>query len=478
MESSTSATAEIEAPAAPRLVMEEDGLPSPQIWYAAISVWLAIAMTVLDSSIANVALPTIARDFGAAPAESIWIVNAYQLAIVTTLLPLASLGEIVGYRLIYRAGLVVFTLSSLFCALSQTMAMLTVARTIQGLGAAGVMSVNGALVRHIYPHSKLGQGIGYNAMVVSASAAIGPTIAAGILAVGSWPWLFAINIPIGLLALAIAWRALPTNTLSERRFDWVSAVLNALMFGLVISGIDVLTRTRARLLGALETLAGVVIGALLVMREITRPRPLVPLDLLRDRMFALSVATSIVSFAAQMLAFVGLPFHFENVLHFNQVQTGLLLTPWPLAVGVTAPVAGWLADRMSTAILCAVGLAIFCGGLVALATLPAGPSSLDIAWRMAVCGVGFGFFQSPNNRMMLTSAPRARAGAAGGMLGTARLTGQTIGAVMTAIFLHLFGDTGSVVGLGVASGCAAVAALVSLSRTAVRSGAGLREGAA
>src|SRR6185312_872316 len=266
--------------------------------------------------------------------------------------------------------------------------------------------------------------------------------------------------------------------LSERGFDWVSAVLNALMFGLVISGIDVLTRTRARLLGALETLAGVVIGALLVMREITRPRPLVPLDLLRDRMFALSVATSIVSFAAQMLAFVGLPFHFENVLHFNQVQTGLLLTPWPLAVGVTAPVAGWLADRMSTAILCAVGLAIFCGGLVALATLPAGPSSLDIAWRMAVCGVGFGFFQSPNNRMMLTSAPRARAGAAGGMLGTARLTGQTIGAVMTAIFLHLFGDTGSVVGLGVASGCAAVAALVSLSRTAVRSGAGLREGAA
>ena len=471
MESSSTLTAETDAAAAPTSLVFEDGLPSPERWYAAISVWLAIAMTVLDSAIANVALPTIARDFNAAPSESIWIVNAYQLAIVTTLLPLASLGEIVGYRRIYRGGLILFTIASLTCALSHTLAMLTVARVIQGLGAAGVMSVNGALVRHIYPHSKLGQGIGFNAMVVSASSAVGPTVAAGILAVGPWPWLFGINIPIGLVALAICWRTLPPNPLSERRFDWISAVLNALTFGLVISGVDVLTRTRERLLGALETLAGVALGTLLVLRELTRPRPLVPLDLLRDRLFALSVVTSIASFAAQMLAFVALPFHFENTLHFSQVQTGLLLTPWPLAVGVMAPVAGHLADRMSTAVLCAIGLAIFCAGLAALATLPPGPTMLDITWRMAMCGVGFGFFQSPNNRMMLTSAPRERAGAAGGMLGTARLTGQTIGAVMTAIFLHTFGDAGEVIGLGVASGFAALAALVSLSRTAVKAAA-------
>jgi DHA2 family multidrug resistance protein-like MFS transporter len=468
MESSTSATAEVGRPTPPSLVMEEDGLPSPQLWYAAISVWLAISMTVLDSAIANVALPTIARDFGAAPSESIWIVNAYQLAIVTTLLPLASLGEIVGYRRIYRGGLILFTLASLTCAFSHTMAMLTAARTLQGLGAAGVMSVNGALVRHIYPHARLGQGIGFNAMVVSASSAVGPTVAAGILAIGPWQWLFGVNIPVGLVALVICWRTLPTNPLSGRRFDWVSAVLNAFTFGLVISGIDVLTRTRARLLGALETLAGIAVGTLLVLRELNRPRPLVPFDLLRDRLFALSVATSIASFVAQMLAFVALPFRFENVMHFDQVETGLLLTPWPLAVGVMAPIAGVLADRVSTAILCAIGLAIFCAGLAALALLPATPTALDISWRMAVCGIGFGFFQSPNNRMMLTSAPRERAGAAGGMLGTARLTGQTFGAVMTAVFLHLFGSQGEVVGLWVAAGFAALAALVSLSRTAVR----------
>ncbi|HEY1750909.1 MAG TPA: MFS transporter [Caulobacteraceae bacterium] len=450
---------------------EADGLPSPRLWYAAIAVWVAIAMTVLDSAIANVALPTIAHDFGAAPSDAIWIVNAYQLAIVISLLPLASLGEIVGFKRVYRGGLILFTLASLTCALSHTMAMLTAARVAQGLGAAGVMSVNGALVRHIYPQARLGQGIGFNAMVVSASSAVGPTVASGILALGPWQWLFGVNIPVGLVALALAWRTLPDNQLSERRFDWTSAVLNAFTFGLVISGIDVLTRTRARLLGALETIGGLVIGALLVLRELPRPRPLVPVDLLRDRLFALSVLTSIASFAAQMLAFVALPFHFENHLHFDQVETGLLLTPWPAAVGVTAPLAGWLADRMSTAILCAVGLAIFCAGLVGLAMLPGAPGAFDIGWRMAVCGVGFGLFQSPNNRMMLTSAPRERAGAAGGMLGTARLTGQTFGAVATAIFLHLFHDAGEVIGLWVAAGCAALAAAVSLSRTAVRAAA-------
>ncbi|HTX51342.1 MAG TPA: MFS transporter [Caulobacteraceae bacterium] len=445
-----------------------DGLPSPRRWWAAVAIWLAIAMTVLDSAIANVALPTIARDFGAAPSESIWIVNAYQLAIVTTLLPLASLGEIVGFRRVYRVGLGLFVVASLACALSRSLTMLTIARTVQGLGAAGVMSVNGALLRHTYPQAQLGRGIGLNAMVVSAASAIGPTVAAGILALGPWPWLFGVNVPIGLAALAVGWLSLPMNPLSGRRFDWLSASLNALTFGLVITGADVVSRTKAKLAGAVELGAGIVFGAVLVIRELGQHRPLVPFDLLRQPLFTLSVATSIASFTAQMLAFVALPFHFENVLHYDQVMTGLLLTPWPLAVGVMAPVAGWLADRVSTAVLCAVGLAIFAAGLAALAVTPLGAHPFDVCWRMAMCGFGFGVFQSPNNRMMLTAAPRERAGAAGGMLGTARLTGQTLGAVMTAIFLHYFGDHGEVIGLLVAAGFAVLAASVSLSRTAVR----------
>jgi DHA2 family multidrug resistance protein-like MFS transporter len=442
-------------------VPAEDGLAMPQRAWAIASVALAIAMCVLDSSIANVALPVIAREFGAAPAESIWIVNAYQLAIVVSLLPLASLGEIIGFRRVYLVGLTLFTLASLACSLSRTLPELTLARTLQGFGAAGVMSVNGALVRHIYPFRLLGRGVGLNAMVVSVTAAIGPSVAAGILALGPWPWLFAVNIPVGLAALTLAARVLPANPLSGRSFDWLSALLNALTFGLIIAGVDTLSRTAAKLGGALELAAGAAAGAFLAVREWGRPRPLVPFDLLRERAFTLAVLTSIASFAAQMLAFVSLPFHFENTLHHSQVATGLLLTPWPAAVALAAPVAGRLADRISSALLCAIGLMALASGLVALALLKTEATTLDIGWRMALCGLGFGFFQAPNNRVMLTAAPRERAGAAGGMLGTARLTGQTVGAVLTAIVLEFLGSNGEVAALSLAAGFALVAAVFS-----------------
>ena len=441
-----------------------DGLPTPRRWWAAATIWAAIAMTVLDGAIANVALPTIARDLSASPAQSIWVVNAYQLAIVVSLLPLAALGEIVGYRRIYQGGLVVFTVASLCCALSPTLVTLAAARMLQGFGAAGIMSVNGALVRYTYPQRMLGRGVGLNALVVATSAAAGPTIASAILATASWNWLFAINVPVGVATFLVAACSLPRTPLAKSRFDWLSAGLNALAFGLVVTGVDVLTRTRARLAGAVELALGVVAGVVLVRRQLPLPRPLVPLDLLRIRGFALSIVTSVVSFTAQMAAFVALPFLFESVMHRGQVMTGLLLTPWPLGVGVAAPLAGWLADRFSAAVLGGVGLAIFAAGLAALAMMPADASNLQIVWRMAVCGVGFGFFQSPNNRMMLSTAPRERSGAAGGMLATARLTGQTAGAVLIAICLHLAGDRGERITLAIGAALALLGACSSLTR--------------
>ena len=174
---------------------ENGGLPAPQRYWAIITVVLAVFMSVLDSAIANIALPTIARDLDASPAGSIWVVNAYQLAITILLLPLASLGEILGYRRVYLAGLAVFTVASLCCALANSLLALTLARVLQGVGAAGIMSVNGALVRFIYPHHLVGRGIGMVAIVVAIAAALGPTVAAAILAVAPWHWLFAVNLP-------------------------------------------------------------------------------------------------------------------------------------------------------------------------------------------------------------------------------------------------------------------------------------------
>ena len=243
-------------------MVHPDGLPTPQRYWSMLAIAIGITMSVLDSAVANIALPTIARELRATPAEAVWIVNAYQLAIVVALLPLASLGERVGYRRVYQVGLSVFTAGSLACALSHSLSALVISRVIQGFGAAGVLSVNGALVRFTYPNASLGRGVGLNGLVVSAAAALGPSVASAILAVATWEWLFAINVPIGIVNVWLAVRALPHSDRSGRRFDWLSAGLNALMFGLFFIGADTFSHGEGRGIVAGVEIAGGVRGRL------------------------------------------------------------------------------------------------------------------------------------------------------------------------------------------------------------------------
>ncbi|WP_428375575.1 MFS transporter [Lichenicoccus sp.] len=446
----------------------QDGLGFPRRAWAMLTVGLAVSMAVLDGSISNVALPTIAAGLHARPAASIWVVNAYQLAITVSLLPLASLGEILGYQRIYRAGLALFVAASLACALSHSLLTLALARVLQGFGAAGVMSVNGALIRFIFPHRMLGRAVGYNTMVVAISSAAGPTAAAAILSVATWPWLFAINLPIGALALAVALGSLPATPRADRRFDAPSAALSAATFGLLIAAIDGVGHAAdIRPVLALLGLTAIC-GTLLVRRQLARPAPLLPVDLLRIPIFALSILTSIASFAAQMLAFVSLPFYIQDTLGRSAVQTGLLLTPWPLTLAVVAPLAGRLSERYPAGLLGGLGLLTLAAGLLLLAGLPAHPHDIALAWRLALCGAGFGLFQSPNNRTLLQAAPRDRAGGASGMLSTARLLGQTCGAALVAMILALAPSTGTRLSVEVAAGFALVAALVSSLRIMTR----------
>lgn len=442
----------------------ESGLPFPQRYYAILVVALGITLAVLDGAIANVALPTIARHLHASAASSIWIVNAYQLSVTISLLPLASLGDRIGYKRVYLAGMVLFTIASLGCALATTLPQLAFARMVQGFGGAGIMSVNTALVRMIYPRAQLGRGVAINAMVVAIASAVGPTLASGVLAIATWPWLFAINVPIGIAALALGLRALPVNERHPAPYDYLSAVLNAIVFGLLIFAVDGLGHGESTRLVAVEFVLAIVIGWFFVRRQLTQPAPLLPVDLLANPVFALSISTSVCSFCAQMLAFVALPFMLQETLGFSQVDTGLLMTPWPLVIIGAAPLSGALSDRYPAGMLGGIGLALFALGLLSLATLGAHPTVFGICWRMALCGAGFGVFQSPNNRQILSSAPRERSGGASGMLGTARLTGQTLGAALVALIFGIAPQHGPTVALYVATAFAAVAAVVSLLR--------------
>jgi len=424
------------APAAP------DGLPAGQRAQAMLVILLGLAVVVLDSSLLNLALPTIAREFGAPASQTIWVVNAYQIASLVMLLPLAAVGERIGYRRVYLWGMVLFALASLGAIFAPSLGALIAARALQGLGAAGVMSVNAVLVRLTFPRALLGKGLAYNSMVVAGASVAGPAVAAAILSVASWPWLLALNVPLGLLTLWLGGRALPhnppvTGERDARAFSMLDLLLNTAMFALVFLGADALGVARkdqggSLLAGWLMLVAGLGIGVWHLRRQMRKLRPLFPVDLLRIPVFALSMASSVNAFCAQTLAFLAMPFLLLETYGHTALEAGLLLTAWPVAIVTVAPLAGRLIGRYPDGLLGGVGMVVFAAGLWLLALLPAQPSDLDVVWRLALCGAGFALFQSPNNHTIVTSTPLARSGAGSAMVGTARLTGQTLGAIILA----------------------------------------------
>ena len=445
-----------------------DGLPAERRSWAAAAIFTALAMASLDTAIANVALPAIAADLHVGPADVIWVVNVYQIALVATLLPLAALGEIVGHHRIYLAGLLLFTLASLACAGAWSLPSLLTARVLQGLGASGIMSVNTALVRYVYPGRLQGRGFGHNAMVVATAFTLGPTIASGILALGPWPWLFAVNIPFGLVAMAIGLKTLPRTPRASHAFDFPGALLAASCLGLFMLGIGSAAHHERAAYIAIELVAAVGLGFVLIRRQADHPAPILPIDLFRRPLFTLSTATAICSFAVQGLAFVSLPFYFEDILGRTQVETGFFMTPWPLVVAIMAPIAGRLSDRYAAGILGSLGLALLGLGMALLAALPANPGVADIVWRMALCGCGFGFFQAPNMKAIMSSAPSGRSGSASGIVATARLIGQTSGAALAALCFGLVGREGATTALVLGAAFAVLGGVMSMLRLVAR----------
>lgn len=443
-----------------------DGLPNPRRVWAVIAASLALIMSVLDANIVNVVLPTLSREFGTSPSTTIWVMNAYQLAITVSLLSFSSLGDIYGYHKVFLSGVALFCVTSLVCALSTSFWMLTTARVLQGFGASAITSVNTAQLRTIYPRKYLGRGLGISAMVVAVSAVAGPSVASAILSLGSWHWLFAINIPLGLLALIMGLIYLPhKEKRQDRKFDKISAVANALTFGLLIYTMEGFAHHERLDFMIIQIILLVIVGFYYIRRQLHQESPLLPVDLMKIPIFSLSVGTSICSFTAQMLALVSLPFFLQNTLGRTEVATGLLLTPWPVATLFTAPLAGYLVERIHAGFLGCAGMLIFATGLYLLSDLPVSPTDGDIVWRMMICGIGFGLFQTPNNSTIIASAPVNRSGGASGMIGTARLLGQTVGATLVALlFSFVSRQNGTSVCLWVAAIFALIAAIVSCLR--------------
>jgi DHA2 family multidrug resistance protein-like MFS transporter len=436
-------------------------LSAPRRYWAALTILLGIGICVLDAAMVNVALPTIAESLEVDAATVIWVVNAYGLTVVVTLLPFASMAERVGFKRVFATGLTGFSIGAIGSALAPSIELLIAARVLQGLGAAAIMCLFGGLMRHVYPAHLLARGIALNAMSVAVNAVIGPTISSTILSLSDWRWMFVSLMPLIILT-AFIMRHLPDVPTIESRFDKKAALLSAATIGLFILCLDYLAAYP--LYAGACIVASVLLGVVMVRTSAGQTRPLVPIDLFRIDALRSALAASVSSFAAQMATFVSLPFYLQTGYGHDPLTVGWLMASWPLGAAIMALVAGRLADRVPVAVMCAIGAAAMASATLLIVSTPV---SVPTPWLMAMMllgGLGFGFFQTPNNRALLTAAPRERAGAVGGLQAVTRVFGQTTGAALVASAFAASQTYGAMLGLLVGSGFAIVALWVNIRR--------------
>lgn len=445
---------------APSLLPE--GLPVPQRYLALLVVLMTITLVVLDGAIANIALPSVEKALNSTSSDTVWVVSSYQLAVIVALLPCGLLGEAWGGRRVFLVGVALFTLASLVCAIANSLPMLVAARFLQGLGGGAIMALVSMLMRSIFPPAQFGTAIGYIAMTVAIASAAGPAVGGFILALSDWRWLFAVNIPIGAAVLALSGQ-LPKSVRHPRDLDLPVMLMTGTMFLLFFIGADLLVRQP--LLGIPMILASALLCVIVIRWERHRLAPLVPIDLFRNPAFRIATIASVTFFSAQMMSYVALPFLLQRDLDQSVTTSGFSMIAWPAAVAVMAPLAGRLANHIATGLLCLAGGLLLAFGMLVI-SLFSSPANLAAFYvGSVIAGIGFGLFQTPSNRILLLTAPKARAGAAGATQGTARLVGQTIGAIgMSLIFVFVNSADAPRIGLDVAALFALVAGIVSALR--------------
>ena len=413
----------------------EDGLPVPRRYAAAAALSLGTMLASVDNGMINVALPTVARDLAVEPSAAVLVVTVFQLMLIMAVLPFAALGERIGLRRLYMAGMAVYVGAAVLCFLANSLPLLIGVRALQALGAAAVFGVNSALIRYIYPRARLGAGLALNTVVATIVASVSPAIGGLLLAHLHWPWLFVAIVPFGLLALATGLRALPDCERHDEPYDMPGAAMCAAMFGLGVTGIQLAVHGGPWLAAALGIGLSLVLGTIFVRRELRQSHPVLPVDLLRFRAISLPLAASLAAHIGTTSVMLTMPFRLQHSYGFTPAGAGLMLAPWPMVMMAVAPVSGALSDRLRPGLLGSAGMAIAVPGMLLLAFLPEAPSHFDILWRFAVAGLGYALFYSPNARQIIDAAPRQRTAAAGAIAQTVRLSGQLLGSTTAAVML-------------------------------------------
>lgn len=383
---------------------------------------LATVIAVLDISAVNLALPSIARDLALSIEQVLWLSKANLLACAVAILPCAALGDLVGHRRLLGVGLIVFALTATATALGNDLWLLVTLRALQGCAGAAIMCSTLVLMREIFPAKMLGAALGINALFVAIATTTGPALSGVLLSLLSWRWLFALSPPLALAAWLIGRAYLPEKRSPDGRFD---------LPGTCLLTASATTWLMCYLHPALTYLAGLalLLTVLFMLHQRQAKWPILPLQVFGNLRFDYALATSVMAFIGQSGVYIALPLVFQQNMAFSPLAAAALFIPWPLMTAIVGPYAGKYADRVNPRLVASLGIGVFASGLMALALLPQQPLPLDIMWRTAICGVGFGLFQSPNNREILTNILPQHAARGAALLCSARLLGQALGAV-------------------------------------------------
>jgi EmrB/QacA subfamily drug resistance transporter len=412
-------------------------------WLVVGTVCLGAFLGQLDASIAGLVLPTLEDVFKAPVATVEWVALAYLLTLAALVVPLGRLADLLGRKMLYTWGFLIFIAGSALCGIAPTLGWLIAFRVVQAFGAAMLQANSVAIITAAVPRRALGRAIGVQGAAQAVGLSVGPSVGGVLIDSLGWQWVFFIAVPFGLLGTVFGWLVLPRTSREAvaevahepQRFDWLGAALLGPAVALVLLGLtygNTWGWTSPRF--ALTVALACICLATFWIAEGRSASPLIDPALLRVRSFSLGLVAGLLSYAVLFGSLFLMPFYLERILGQTAAQTGLLLTPIPIALGVLAPIAGTLADRIGPVAPTVAGMASAAVALAALALLPdlSLPATLGL---LALLGIGLGLFTPPNNAAVMGSAPPHRLGVAGGILNMARSIGTSLGVASTGAVL-------------------------------------------
>lgn len=407
-------------------------------WAIMLSVLPVTFMNTLDSSIVNVALPTMAKDLGTTMAGIEWVVTSYLITICAAILLFGRFGDIIGKNKVFKFGILVFTIGSLLCGISGNLGMLIIARIIQAIGASATMATNQGIITETFPAKERGKALGMIATAVALGTMAGPTLGGFIVTVAPWEYIFLINIPIGIIVYLIGIKNLKVDTKKINiKFDYLGTISYIIATVLLFTSINLTQQLGGKnpiIIGGF--LISIILYIVFIRTEIKVQAPMLDLRIFKNKLFSLSIFCAFTCFVCLGSVNIILPFYFQDILKLTPSGAGLMMTIAPILLAICGPLSGHLSDKKGSEKISFIGVLIFTLGMFALAIFGENTSLLMVGIIVGIISIGNAIFQSPNNSLIMSTVDKEKLGIAGSVNGLVRNIGNTTGIALSTGVLY------------------------------------------